>query len=214
MSISSTFEWFPTSLTTLRALQLLSSTSDQPTLGTFLSRIIIIVRSAINSLPYLTTNWSTTHIPYEADPVCMPRSPDKRWPSPSEREDRNRRSGPPPPYASTSSSSVVPSSSARYDYDYDSRYGYKRDERRYEPRERERDRYEDDRRRTWTGRPAPAPASGLGDRDREWERERERERDRRDTRPEYTDSYRPAYGRDSEFDNRVEDYLVNACRHF
>lgn len=201
--------WFPRSLTSLSNFSLL----DQPTLGTF-----SYCYSSFDDQPlaFHTKRPYTTHNPYEADPVCMPRSPDKRWPSPSEREDRNRRSGPPPPYASTSSSSVVPSSSARYDYDYDSRYGYKRDERRYEPRERERDRYDDDRRRTWTGRPAPGPASGLGDRDREWERERERERerDRRDTRPEYTDSYRPAYGRDSESDNRVGDNLANACRHF
>lgn len=99
----------------------------------------------------------------------MPRSPDKRWPSPSEREDRNRRPGAgPPPYTSSSSS-------------YDSRYGYKRDERRYEPLT---GRYEDERnRRSWTGRSGPVL---------------DRERDRRDVRPEYPDSYKSAYARDSE----------------
>ena len=90
----------------------------------------------------------------------MPRSPDKRWPSPSEREDRNRdRRGIGGP--SSSSAPLPPSSSSGGRYD-SGRYGYnKRDDRRDDRRDERGvgryDRYEDDRRRGWSGR------SGAGE---------------------------------------------------
>jgi hypothetical protein len=71
----------------------------------------------------------------------MPRSPDKRWPSPSEREDRNRDRRGPPPYGGGPPA-------PRYD---SSRYGYRRDDRRDV---RYDSRYDDDRSRraTWATR--------------------------------------------------------------
>ena len=92
--------------------------------------------------------------------LFMPRSPDKRWPSPSEREDRNRdRRGIGGP--SSSSVPLPPSTSSGGRYD-SGRYAYnKRDDRRDDRRDERGigryDRYEDDRRRGWSGR------SGAGE---------------------------------------------------